>query len=247
MQHDNLLSQLKALNLLGMHNFLQEHLLLEDDKPLQDASLWQHCVEAENAYRQARSLAYRIDLARLPQIKQLNDFDCSAIGLKPEILEFLAAGHHFQTHQNICLIGGTGTGKTHLAIGLAYAAIHQRYRVRFYKFNELARVLLKAQEHRYELNLMANLQRFNVLVMDEIGYVPIEPKAAPLLFELFGSLYERTSLIITTHLNFQEWGDLFGSAKATKGIIDRLTHHCKVIDTGQQSWRLKEGKSMTST
>lgn len=244
MQPELLLTKLKELNLLGMHGYLQEHLLTHDEQPLQDVALWQSCLAAESAHRQARSLAYRLELARLPQIKQLVEFDTSQTPIKPELIEILAAGHYIHAHHNICLIGGTGTGKTHLAIGLAYAAIQQGHRVRFYKFNQLARLLLKAQEHRYELNLMANLQRFDVLVIDEMGYVSIEPKATSLLFELFGNLYERTSLIVTTHLNFQEWGDLFGSAKATKGIIDRLTHHCKVIDTGQQSWRLKEGKTM---
>jgi DNA replication protein DnaC len=104
-------------------------------------------------------------------------------------------------------------------LGLAYQAIEKQYRVRFYKFNELARALLKAQERRYELNLMAHIQRFHLVVIDELGYVPIEPQAGALLFELFSNLYERTSLIITSHLNFQEWGELFGSAKATKGVI----------------------------
>ncbi|CAM4439855.1 MAG: IS21 family transposase ISPa36 [Legionellaceae bacterium] len=129
---------------------------------------------------------------------------------------------------------------------MAYNAIQQEYRVRFYKFNGLARALLKAQERRYELNFMPHIQRFHLVVIDEVGYVPIEPKAGVLLFELLSNLYERTSLILTSHLNFQEWGEIFGSAKATKGVIDRLTHHCKIIDTGQQSWRLKEG-SKTAT
>lgn len=88
---------------------------------------------------------------------------------------------------------------------------------------------------------MAHIQRFHLVVIDELGYVPIEPQAGALLFELFSNLYERTSLIITSHLNFQERGEPFGSAKATKGVIDSLTHYCKIIDTGQPSWRLKEG------
>lgn len=240
MQNDTLLHLLQRLQLQGMLSFLQEKLLL-DDELLLDVKLFTQALETELAYRQARSFAYRLSSAKLPQIKQLRDFELTDTTVNPQVLEQLSQGEYLKTHGNVVLIGGTGSGKSHLALGLAYQAIEKQYRVRFYKFNELARALLKAQERRYELNLMAHIQRFHLVVIDELGYVPIEPQAGALLFELFSNLYERTSLIITSHLNFQEWGELFGSAKATKGVIDRLTHHCKIIDTGQQSWRLKEG------
>ena len=108
-------------------------------------------------------------------------------------------------------------------------------------FGDLARHLLQAKEHRYEANFMARLERYRVLVIDEMGYVPIDTQAGPLLFELFSKLYEKTSLIITTHLTFDEWAPLFGGAKSSKAIIDRVTHHCKIMETGNISWRLKEG------
>lgn len=103
---------------------------------------------------------------------------------------------------------------------------------------------LQAKERRYEQNFMAKLQRFHLLVIDELGYLPIDQQAGALLFELFSKLYEKTSLIITTHLTFDEWASLFGNAKASKAIIDRITHHCTILETGNKSWRLKEG-SMT--
>lgn len=240
MRHERLLNLLKALQLQGMLAFLQEKMLL-DDELLLDVELLIQALETESAYRQSRSFAYRLASAKLPQVKQWNDFRVEDTPIKPLLLEQLKTGEYIKAHSNVILIGGTGTGKTHLALALAYAAIEQQHRVRFYKFNELARALLKAQERRYELNLMAHIQRFHLVVIDEVGYVPIDAQAGVLLFELFSNLYECTSLILTSHLNFQEWSDLFGSAKATKGVIDRLTHHCKIIDTGQQSWRLKEG------
>jgi DNA replication protein DnaC len=245
MQGETLLDLLKTLQLQGMLNFLQEKLLL-DDELLLDVDLLIQALQTEWAYRQGRSFAYRLRAARLPQVKQLCDFQITATPIKPQILEQLKQGGYINTHDNIIVLGGTGSGKTHLAIALAYTAIEQQHRVRFYKFNELARILLKAQERRYELNLMAHIQRFDLVVIDELGYVPIESQAGALLFELFSNLYERTSLIITSHLNFQEWGELFGSAKATKGVIDRLTHHCKIIDTGQQSWRLRVGSKIAT-
>jgi DNA replication protein DnaC len=142
---------------------------------------------------------------------------------------------------NLLLIGGSGSGKTHIALAIAYAALQKLYRVKFYLFGDLARLLLQAKEHRYEANFMARLERYRVLVIDEMGYVPIDPQAGPLLFELFSKLYEKTSLIITTHLTFDEWAPLFGGAKSSKAIIDRVTHHCKILETGNVSWRLKEG------
>ena len=105
----------------------------------------------------------------------------------------------------------------------------------------MARGLLQAKERCYEASFMARLQRFHLLVIDEMGYFPIDQQAEPLLFELFSKLYEKTSLIITTHLTFDEWAPLFGSTKASKAIIDRVTHHCKILETGDTSWRLKEG------
>ena len=124
-----------------------------------------------------------------------------------------------------------------------HLALQNNYRIRFYKFAELARALIIAQSHNCETAFMAKLQRFDLLVIDELGYVPIDSKASPLLFELFSNLYEKVSTIITTHLTFDEWSNIFGNIKATKAIIDRFTHHCLVLETGNKSWRLKEGKS----
>ena len=116
--------------------------------------------------------------------------------------------------------------------------------MKFYLFGDLARHLLQAKEHRYETNFMTRLQRFHLLVIDEMGYVPIDSQAGPLLFELLSKLYEKTSLIITTHLTFDEWAPFFGGgAKSSKAIIDRITHHCKILETGNISWRLKEGNA----
>jgi DNA replication protein DnaC len=238
--HKRLSSLLHQLHLKGFLTFLEEKMLLDEELSINQNILIQ-ALEMELSYRQSRSFTYRLVSAKLPQVKQWDDFIIEDTPIKKSLVEQLKTAEYITSHSNVILLGGTGTGKTHLALALAYTAIQQEYRVRFYKFNELARALLNAQERRYELNFMAHIQRFHLVIIDEVGYVPIEPKAGVLLFELFSNLYERTSLILTSHLNFQEWGEIFGSAKATKGVIDRLTHHCKIIDTGQQSWRLKEG------
>ena len=140
------------------------------------------------------------------------------------------------------VMGSSGTGKTHLSLVLAHQALLNNFRIKFYFFSDLARHLIYAKEHRYEQNFIARLQRFHLLIIDELGYLPIEQQAGALLFELFSKLYEKTSLIITTHLTFDEWASLFGNPKSSKAIIDRITHHCTILETGNKSWRLKVGK-----
>lgn len=241
MRHEAMLSLLKALRFNGMLSQFDEIMEAAEIKKLNGIELMQQFFETEFSYRQTRTLRYRLDMARLPQVKSLDNFDCSELPLQKEQLIALTECQFITEKSNLLLIGGSGSGKTHIALAIAYAALQKLYPVKFYLFGDLARLLLQAKEHRYEANFMARLERYRVLVIDEMGYVPIDPQAGPLLFELFSKLYEKTSLIITTHLTFDEWAPLFGGAKSSKAIIDRITHHCKILETGNISWRLKEG------
>jgi DNA replication protein DnaC len=241
MSKENMLSLIKTLRFNGMLSQFDEVMGIAEMKKMNGIEVMQRFLEIEIAYRQTRSLRYRLDLARLPQIKSLDNFDCQDIPIELEQLRDLAECQFIEESRNLLLIGGSGSGKTHIALAIAYAALQKHYRVKFYLFSDLARNLLQAKEHRYEANFMMRLQRFHVLVVDEMGYFPVDQQAEPLLFELFAKLYEKTSLIITTHLTFDEWTPLFGSAKSSKAIIDRITHHCKILETGNISWRLKEG------
>lgn len=244
MQNEPIRSLLKTLHVNGILHHWEE---LKDVAALQSMSnlaFLQKLLETEAAYRETRALLYRLDVARLPQIKSLAAFECQETPVQPHQLEQLADCQFVKEKQNILLIGGSGSGKTHLALATAYEALQQRYRVKFYVFSDLARQLVQAKAHHYEGNLMNRLLRFQVLVIDELGYLPIDQAASHLLFELFSKLYERVSLIITTHLAFAEWAPLFGSAKASRAIVDRITHHCILIETGNDSWRVKEGNAM---
>ncbi len=241
MHNETVVTLLKALHFNGMLSQFDEMMEVAELKKLTGIQLMQQFLEAEIAYRQTRSLRYRLDIARLPQVKSLDNFDCSGTPIKEEQLHHLAECQFIEERRNLLLIGGSGSGKSHIALAIAYAALQKHYRVKFYLFGDLARGLLQAKERCYEASFMARLQRFHLLVIDEMGYFPIDQQAEPLLFELFSKLYEKTSLIITTHLTFDEWAPLFGSTKASKAIIDRVTHHCKILETGDTSWRLKEG------
>lgn len=244
MQYESLRPLLKGLRFNGMLTHFDETMTLCEMKKMTGIELMKRFLEVETAHRQTRSLVYRLMLAQLPQVKFLDHFEWSNTPILQERLSSITDCQFITQRQNLLLIGGAGTGKSHIALALAHKALQNNFRVKFYLFSDLARNLLQAKERRYEQNFMARLQRFHLLVIDELGYLPIDQQAGALLFELFSKLYEKTSLIITTHLTFDEWASLFGNAKASKAIIDRITHHCTILETGNKSWRLKEG-SMT--
>ncbi|WP_341757031.1 MULTISPECIES: IS21-like element helper ATPase IstB [unclassified Candidatus Tisiphia] len=222
---------LDKLGLVGMKMQLTEMDLAKESSVGAVYETLKRLLEAECQYKKSRSLNYRLQLARFPTIKLLSDTSQAKLVGNIDIQKVV------DNHQNIMLIGGSGSAKTHLAIGLAFTAVEKGYRVRFYTLNELASQLLNARMHNYELKFIDSVKRFNVVVIDELGYIPIKAEARFLLFELFAKLYEQSSLIITTHLRFEEWGDIFGNPKATKAIIDRITHHCQIIETGNKSFR----------
>lgn len=234
MSYESIKEQLGALGFKGMLQYFNDMVSL---KPQEQK--WPQVLLAmlknEASYRQTRSFMYKLGLAKLPQIKSIDNFDLADLPINHEILANANSMKFIDDRHNILIIGSSGTGKSHLAIGLAHLALQNNYRIRFYKFAELARELIRAQSHNYETAFMAKLQRFDLLVIDELGYLPIDPKASPLLFELFSNLYEKVSTIITTHLTFDEWSNIFGDVKATKAIIDRFTHHCLVLETGNKS------------
>lgn len=242
MPYENIKEQLGALGFKGMLQYFDDMVSLKSQEQ-KWPQLLLSMLKREASYRQTRSFMYKLGLAKLPQIKSMDNFDLTDLPINHETLADANSMKFIEDHYNILIIGGSGSGKSHLAISLAHLALQNNYRIRFYKFAELARELITAQSHNYETAFITKLQRFNLVVIDELGYVPIDPKASPLLFELFSNLYEKVSTIITTHLTFDEWPNIFGNIKATKAIIDRFTHHCLVLETGNKSWRLREGKN----
>ena len=199
--------------------------------------------ELEVIDRHHRMVDRRIKAARFPTVKSLDSFDFLTIpSLNKVLVNELARSEYIDRKDNVIAVGNSGTGKTHIALGLGLAACQKGLSVGFTTAAALVHELIEARDERRLLNMQKRLANLKLLIIDELGFVPLSKTGAELLFEVFSQRYERGSTLVATNLPFDEWIEVFGSERLTGALLDRLTHHVHILEMNGESYRLRQSK-----